>query len=459
MAKTLIGLHIGISFAEAALWQDQKLIATRRFYLPSEPIATHFGKFLLEHQARPDRVIVASRYLEKVLDSRLGGTVAQIVTAGFETWPILRQPVLTEQFTLQPYRQAPLASQDLIFGISARINCHGQELAPVRTEELENILVKFKSMSVKRVCVNLLFSQMNDSHQRQVADFFAAHSFEIFAAPRGPDSTDEMPAWRKNLINACLSGVFQEHFDEISKAVETAGGHRDSIHFINSNAEPFQNDPQQIASSLFGWSQAIARSLPQEDTAVLYMGLESFYTIESGNQQSLWKSPWGPIEAETCSHHRLSLQPTLEVINVPMGGIGLGEVELGYEPGPVCFGRGLRPVAIDLVHLRKSLELPQASKKNDPKTMNLLSTLIRNSPAMRDMTPVELREELIELVNARICAELVMKTNKKNIIMTGFFGKRPFEQFKSVVPDLNWHLDEFYEWRSVLSLQAIGERI
>lgn len=459
MAKTLLALHIGISFAEAALWQDKNLIATRRFYLPSEPIASHLGKFLQEQAATPDRVIVASRYLEKVLDSRLGGTVAQIVTEGFETWPILRQPVLTEQFTLQPYRQAPLASQELIFGLSARMDAHGNELKPIDVAELENILTKFKAAGVKRVCVNLLFAQMNDSHQTQVADFFGKHSFEIFAAPRAKDSSDEMPSWRKNLINACLSGVFQEHFDEIAKAIVSSGGSRDSIYFINSNGEPFQKDSSQIASSLFGWSHALANSLPQEDTAVLYMGLESFYTIENGNPQALWKSPWGPIEAKTCTHNRLFMQPTLEVINVPMGGIGLGEEELGYEPGPVCLGRGLRPTAIDLVHLRKALPLPQASEKNDGKIMNLLSTLIRNSPDMGDISPAQLREELIEFLNARICAELVLKTNRTNIIMTGFFGKRPFEQFRNLVPNLKWHLDELYEWRAVLALQSIGEKL
>jgi N-methylhydantoinase A len=459
MAKTLLALHIGISFAEAALWQDKNLLATRRFYLPSEPIATHLGKFLQEHKACPDRVIVASRYLEKVLDSRLGGTVAQIVTAGFETWPVLRQPVLTEQFTLQPYRQAPLASQELIFGVSARMDSQGAELSPVDTAELESILVKFKSAGVKRVCVNLLFAQMNDAHQKQIADFFGQHSFEIFAAPRGADSTDEMPAWRKNLINACLSGVFQEHFDEIAKGIEVVGGRRESVYFINSNGEPFQKDPDQIASSLFGWSHAIADSLPKEDSAILYMGLESFYTIESGNPQTQWKSPWGPIEAKTCHHNRLFMQPTLEIINVPMGGIGLGEEELGYEPGPVCLGRGLRPTAIDLVHLRKALPLPQASEKHNPKLMNLLSTLVRNSSDMGDISPAQLREELIEFLNARICTELVLKTNRKNIIMTGFFGKRPFEQFQTLVPDLTWHLDEFYEWRAVLALQSIGEKL
>jgi len=459
MAKTLVGLHVGVSFAEVALWKGQSLVATRRFYLPSEPIASHLGKFLQEHQAIPDRLIVASRYIEKVLDSRLGGTVAQIVTAGFETWPILRQPTLSHLFELRPVRQSPLASQDLIFGLSARMDHTGKELKPVVAEELDVILAKFKALGVKRVCVNLLFAQANPTHQQQVADFFKKQGFEVFAAPREKSSNDEMPAWRKNLLNACLSGVFQEHFEEIAKAVDVAGGDRNCIYFINSYGEPFQKDPDQVASSLFAWSHSVVSSLGDNDSAILYLGLESFYLIEKGDAQSLWKSQWGPIETKTESHFRFTIQPTLEVMNHPLDGIRFGDISLGYEPGPICFGRGLRPMVIDLMCLREKLALPQVQEKAIPKLRNQLSTIFRNNPEMNKFSPLQLEKDLIEVLNTRVCLELAMKTTRKKIIVSGYFAHRAFHQLKSLVPDLQWEKDESHEWRAVTSLKKIGEML
>jgi N-methylhydantoinase A len=352
-----------------------------------------------------------------------------------------------------------LASQDLIFGLSARMDHTGKELKPVVPEDLEFILSKFKMMGVKRVCVNLLFAQANPAHQIQVADFFKAQGFEVFAAHREKNSNDEMPAWRKNLLNACLSGVFQEHFEEIAKAVETAGGHRDCIYFINSHGEPFQKDPDQMASSLFGWSHSVATALGGDDTAILYLGLESFYLIEKGDPQSLWKSQWGPIEAKTESHFRLTIQPTLEVMNNSIDGISFGDTNLGYEPGPVCFGRGLRPMVVDLVCLKEILDLPQVQEKSIPKLRNQLSTVFRNNPEMSRISPLQLEKDLIDVLNARVCIEVAMKTNRKKIIVSGYFAKRAFLQLKALIPDFQWERDDFHEWRAVTSLKKIGEQI
>jgi hypothetical protein len=457
MAKTLVGLNVGISFAEVALWRDESLIATRRFYLPSEPVNIHLSKFLQEYQAIPDQVIVASRYIEKVLDSRLGGTVAQIVTKGFETWPILRQPPLSQHFALTPARQAPLASQELIFGLSARMNHKGEEIQPVSTQELENILAQFKALGVKRVCVNLLFAQMNSAHQRQVADFFKTQGFEVFASARAGSSMDEMPAWRRNLLNACLSGVFQEHFEEIAKAIESAGGRRDCICFTNSYGKLFHQDPEQVASSLFGWCHAVANDIDDKHQAILHLGLESFYLIEKGNIQSLWKSQWGPIEATTENHFRLSIQPTLEVKNNAVDGLTFGDVNLGYEPGPVCFGRGLRPMVVDLVCLKEKLELPQVQDKAIPKLRDLLMTIFRNHQETGTrISPQQLEKDLIGVLNHRVTLEVALKTKHKNILVSGFFARRALSQLQDLLPHFRLDIDDNYEWRGVTSLRRLG---
>ena len=89
-----VGLSIGPSFAELCAIGPGKTISIRN-YLPKESLKDLLKKFrsqLGESEAQtPLRFQVQLRFLEKIFPTensitRLGGSVAQLVTAGFEDW-------------------------------------------------------------------------------------------------------------------------------------------------------------------------------------------------------------------------------------------------------------------------------------------------------------------------------------------------------------------------------------
>ena len=88
----VIGLNIGGSSAEVSVWapQEKKARARALLYLPRHPLKTALPKFL---KTLPDQdfsaAFVTSRQLERLFDFRLGGSTAQLVTAGFERWPFV----------------------------------------------------------------------------------------------------------------------------------------------------------------------------------------------------------------------------------------------------------------------------------------------------------------------------------------------------------------------------------
>ena len=425
---------MGLSFASLGIYENGQLKASKQIYLPQEPLGNCLKKFWAEH-GFPSELLVNSHFLEKILDSKLGGSVAQIVTKGFETWPILRQPAWPEHFSLKSKRQAPLASQELIFGVSERVSADGKVLQALDLKELEAINEKLKATSVKRVCVNLLFSTLYPEHQNQIAAYFLEQGFEVFAYARKQDSSDEMPAWRKNIINACLSGVFTEHTDDIKNSF---GENPVDISFIGSDGQKFLTDKNHITEGLFAWSSSLAKKFSGKADQVLYLGLENWCVISADSTSNYWDSPWGRIEVPSPAFHSLKTQPTQELVPGFWGGIDFSKTELGYEPGPMSFGRALKPTAYDLMQILFSFELPQNNAQGAKKLKDHLSAMVKNIPELQDYSIEKLARVFIHQLAFQIAAETQFKHFSKNqaagkTVVTGFFASLLYPLIKE-----NW---------------------
>ncbi len=443
-------LQVGLSFAEVGLFENQALKVRRRFYLPQEPLGASLKKFWQEN-GRPENLTVSSRYLEKILDAKLGGTVAQIVTAGFETWPILRQPILPAHFDLRPYRQEALASKDLIFGLSERISSAGEIMKPLQISDLEILNEKLKALSVKRVCINLVFANLNPEHQQRAAQYFKEQGYEVFASPRNENSLDEMPAWRKNVINACLSGAFQEHAEDLGKSFESEPV---EFSFLSDQLENFLADKNQIVGSLFAWVTALEKSFQKSATHILYLGLEDWHLISMKERSAYWHSPWGQIESETVKSVKLNIQPTLEMTTGFFGGVSFSRHELGFEPGPLCFGRALKPTVFDLLNYEFKLPLTQIQEKGVARLKDQFSALIKNVPELDKFSSEKLTKLLREQVVSRVVTESQFLADApiENLVVTGFFAPTLFASIEKKWTGKAIHLDPQAQDRELLSL-------
>lgn len=439
-------LSVGLSFATVEIFVNQTLKAQRRLYLPQEPLYSSLKKFWTEF-GYPEKLSVRSRYLEKILDAKLGGTVAQVVTGGFETWPILRQPVLPRRFNPKPFRQEPLASQELIFGLTERLNSQGEVLKPLDLGELEIINAKLKLMNVKRVCINLLFSQQNQIHQNQVQKYFLEQGFEVFTMPRENGSHDEMPAWRKNIINACLSGAFTEHAEEIKKsfAEQTV-----DLQFLNNKGEDFFEDKNQITGSLFAEAQYLQSKYQDLAPAVLDLGLENWNLLLTQKNQTHWESPWGRIEIENPWTSRLRFQPSQSLVTGHWGGVSFSEVELGYEPGPISFGRAHRVTIFDILQDRFQFPLAQIQPSGARRYQEHLSALIKNNSQLERLSSTQVTALLLEELTTQLSLEIQFKISqqlpangkKRKLVICGFFAPLMMPLLRNKLPHFDFILSE-----------------
>ena len=336
-----VGLTLGASFAElCAIDSRGKTLFSQRSYLPKEPLKNLFMAFQKTCATKSINLNVNLRALQKIFGTRLGGSVAQIVTSGFETWPVLRQPLIHQDFTMTPHRTEPLASQELIFGLPERVSCRGETIKNLDRESLEFISAKLKLMNVERVCLNLLFQHLNETNFRIAHDFFTAEGFQVFSQTRPETSRDEVTAWRTNILNACLAGTFQE-IDEELREVLRGLEYDFRIQYLRSDKTLTTEPLNCLAETVMGWS-----SLLPETRDVLFLGMEKWSYIRA-QKLDRWKSPWGSVEVSHRDQQDLSIQPT-SLLEKDFYNQVSWTHEATFEPGPMSFGRSQKPLWIDL---------------------------------------------------------------------------------------------------------------
>jgi hypothetical protein len=321
--------------------------------------------------------------------------------------------------------------------LSERISTEGEILSPIKSEELEFILAKLKMMNVKRVCINLAHANKNPEHQAAVVDFFQKNEFEVFSSSRDKSEQDELPAWRKNVLNACLAGAFTEHGEEVQKSF---GEDVKEIFWVDSRGERFTQDKNKISSAMFGWSAALCQEFKKSCDHLLYLGIENWSLISMEKNSDTWGSSWGEIQISHPETKRLQTQPSLEIVNSQSQGLQISQNELGFEPGPISFGRAQKTMVFDILIEKFKLELPYVNAQGTKRFQDQMTAVIKNSPELSGLSVAAVADLIVEQVLFRVAIELQFSTSDR-ILVTGYFGECLFPLLKKKFPQLNLELD------------------
>lgn len=339
-----LALYIGESFVEAHLCHNQKTVHFNRWYLGKEGFKSGLQKFLQEAGVEKiAKAYVASRFVEKILAYRLGGSVATVTTKGFENWAGMRQP--------QNSKVGPLSSTDLFFSIEERSNAQGTLEKEISETEMTELVTKLREKQAKRVCIHFLNASKNPHNQNKLAEILTREGFEVFTPVADAVNNDEVSQWRKNVLNASLSGTFEEVQEELNEGLKNFLPEGTRAVFFGANCQLFDKENHERLSSVWGapaaWSRALKKK--QKDAFdILYLGLEQFSLINPAKEMQKWNSPWGMIHAPHTQSHLLSLQPTTSIEIGPWGEMTFSRTALGFEPGPMFMGRGQVPTFLDL---------------------------------------------------------------------------------------------------------------
>ncbi|MBE3560881.1 MAG: hydantoinase/oxoprolinase family protein [Ktedonobacteraceae bacterium] len=113
--------------------------------------------------------------LNRLLE-RKGQRLGLIVTAGFEDYLRIERGIQTylgysysdRLHVVTHVHNEPLVPRERIFGVRGRIDLFGQEQIPLYEHEVRSAVEKLVALKVEGICVNLLFSYVNPSHEQRI---------------------------------------------------------------------------------------------------------------------------------------------------------------------------------------------------------------------------------------------------------------------------------------------------
>lgn len=437
--QVVIGIYVGKSFAEVSALNIQgDEVAFKRWYTPRENLQNGLKKFLAENESiAPVKVIVASQYLEKLFDFKLGGSVAQLVTRGFEKWCYLKQP--TTHSAWKSMNRAPtLSIMDHWIPVSERVSTDGVVEREFSDGELDSTLDYIKAHEVKRICIHFLNSSKNPLNQNKAKEYFEKHGYDVFT-PNMHNEEDEVAVFRENTFNASMTGTWEEMCQEIKDSFKDLVP-AEQFYFLQGQGL-LQDDKNLRWQTLLGYAFAQSKVIPglvQKKCDVLHLGLEKFELLNTQSECTQWQTPWGPVRMKGPQTHRLKIQPDSLMFINKFGEMDLSPEAIGFEPGPMNFGRGLKPLVFDLFHEQFSNEdeiegiTELLSPAGRTRFINQLTTLAKTSRDQKDNEVDDIISDLKNLCAHQIMNEVLWKMTTNQLVVTGYFSELLREEIQEV---------------------------
>jgi N-methylhydantoinase A len=291
-----------------------------------------------------------------------GAKTALITTKGMRDALEMRRGIREEQYNNHYQNVTPLVPRYLRLTIDERIDADGNVGTPVNESELEDIIEKLKSERVESVAVCLMNSYLNDTHEKQVTEYFRSQLTDVYITA----SCEVLPSIRfyervsTTVVNAYIGVVVDKYIASLLEKLD-AHNFKGGFSIMQSNGgvvspEVVRKIP--AVTVLSGPAAApiagafYADLLGFDNCITMDMGGTSFDTSMVVNGQCVTSTD-GDI-----NRYRIAL-PSLDIITIGAGGGSIGWVDnggllqmgpqsAGSLPGPVCYDReGEEPACTD----------------------------------------------------------------------------------------------------------------
>ncbi len=294
---------------------------------------------------------------------RRGGRVALVTTAGFEDVLEIGRQARPRLYDLFVERAAPLVPRERRFGMKERIAADDRILLRPNRTELDRILRVVKRCRPDSVAVCLLFSFVNNAHERQIASRLRAAGCTVSASHEIFPEFREYERTATTVANAYLLPVMSRYLLEIDLLVASRAKSKNRA---NSRVRVMQSSGGIISASTAA-REPVRTILSGPAGGVLgaqyvaeLAGFSKIITFDMGGTSTDVALIDGALHTSNESEIAglpVAL-PMLDIHTVGAGGgslarfdrggaLRVGPESAGADPGPICYGRGTRPTVTD----------------------------------------------------------------------------------------------------------------
>ena len=369
-----IGVDIGGTFTDAALVNEEtsEIGIAKTLTTPGdfgEGVVNALKQAIEAYSVPPDTVSLLSHATTVVTNAILeekGARTALIATRGFRDILELRRSSRADLYDMFQDPPAVLVPRHRRLEITERIDAQGDVVIPLAQDEIDQIVEEIKALNVDAVAVSLLFSFLNDSHERTLGEALRAALPEtpVFLSSEVLPEIREFERTSTTAVCAYVGPILDSYLSQLEEAVSglnlpplhvmgSAGGVVDVPEAIRMPAAVVESGPAAgvIAAALVGEQIGQSNLLSFDmggTTAKASLIREgaiettSEYEVGGGEgSQNRWLHGTGhPIRVPVIDLAEVSAGGGSIAWIDPAGALRVGPRSAGAEPGPVCYGRG-----------------------------------------------------------------------------------------------------------------------
>jgi N-methylhydantoinase A len=320
-----------------------------------EQLAAQRDLSLQDFLGKADLIIHGTTTADNTMIELTGAKTGLLVTKGRRDELELRRGFKENIWDPSAPPPPQLAPRRYRLTLSERLDFQGGVLSPLDEDEVRSQVRRLKTAGVSSIAVVLLFSFINNDHERRVGEIIAEEYPEVEMVslshaihPAAPEfdrtSTTVVNAYVgprvKRYLNRLVEQLAEKGFKHPLLVMQSSGG----IAAAKSVAErPIVTLASGPAGGVMGACR-VAREAGVEDFISVDMGGTSYDVCLVRGGEPTIKSFWNWV------HRYLISLPMVDVISigagggsiatVKAGGLQVGPESAGGDPGPICYGRG-----------------------------------------------------------------------------------------------------------------------
>ncbi len=424
----LLGVDTGGTFTDFVLFDGARLTVHKRLSTPHAPEeAILLGIADMGLDATTLSVVHGSTVATNAALEGKGVRTAFITNHGLGDMLTIGRQARRELYNLQPKPVAPPVPQALCLETGGRVGADGSTIEPLTADDLALLRQQLQQLQPEAVAINLLFSFLDDSHEKAIEaivpeGIFVSRSSAIL--PEYKEYERGITTW----LNAWVGPLVQRYLQRLQQGLPTAqisvmqssGG---TIAAELAGARAVQMLLSGPAGGLAG-ARFVGQRAGREKLLTFDMGGTSTDVALIDGEPRLTNSgqigPW-PVSVPMVDMHTIGAGGG-SIAYIDEGGLlQVGPQSAGAAPGPACYGRGgEQPTVTDanlvLGRLRPDAFLGGKMQLNADAARNAVATLA---------TPLGLSIEataqgIIQIANEHMAQALRVISIQRGIDAQGF---------------------------------------
>ena len=359
-----VGIDIGGTFTDFALLQGSEVVLNKNLSTPEdrsigvmsglEKLAQTAGMSLSDFLGQCDAIVHATTVADNTLIEMNGALTGLITTEGFRDEVEYRRGYKEDIWDVRLAPPPQITPRRRRLTVPERILANGSVYKPLDEDAVRECCRRLRKQNVESVAISLIFSFVNPTHEKRVAQIVAAEmpgvhissSHEVL--PRAP----EYDRTSTTVVNAYVAPRVTSYLEKLVSRLKQAG-YRNQLMVMQASGgvmtcEYIEGSPVRVLASgpaggVIG-SAHVGAAKGYRNLLCVDMGGTSYDISVVLNGAAPAGTGWN-------LHHRYLVGvPMVKVETLGAGGgsichvnngaLQVGPASAGAEPGPICYGRG-----------------------------------------------------------------------------------------------------------------------